>query len=65
MKKLTINIDASAEAAINTLLAHYDPFLTTHAVAAAAMRIGLDALQSEPARLVALLRNTNGREARG
>lgn len=66
MRKLTVNIDDTSAASIDSLLAHFAPFLKTHAVAAAAMRIGLEALAKEPTRLIDLLRNDGAaREARG
>jgi hypothetical protein len=63
MKKLTVTLDDVSAASIDTLLAHYDPFLTSHAVASAALRVGLDAFLKEPAKLLDLLRSNTAREA--
>ncbi len=63
--KLTVQIDDDAKATLGSLVAHYDPFLSAHAVARAAMRLGLQALASEPTRLLDLLRHPNRAEAQG
>jgi hypothetical protein len=62
MKKLTVTLDDTSATSIDTLLAHYDPFLTAHAVASAALRVGLDAFVKEPTQLLAILRANAARE---
>lgn len=57
MKKLTVSVDESAQASITSLVSHFEPFVSTHAIASAALRIGLDALTREPGRLREILRS--------
>jgi hypothetical protein len=63
MKKLTVTIDETAQASITSLVAHFEPFVSTHAIASAALRIGLDLLAQEPAKLRDILRSA--REVQG
>jgi hypothetical protein len=64
-KKITINIDNESAESIDGIVAQFAPFIRSHTVAVAALRVGLETLSKRPARLLDLLRDNNVAKARG
>ena len=61
--KLTVNLTAADVDAVDAVVAQHQPFVRRHAVHLAALRLGLEALRTNPERLVEQLQHEHQRRS--